>query len=215
MPDTPARSDSPDRSDTRHRLIEVTARLFAEAGYHGTTTRRIAQEAALNEVTLFRHFGSKDALIREALQTVARERRPMLDTTASDPLAELNRWALACFTHFYDHRNLIRRMMGEMVERPEIAPGLCEDTNEEFFQLLRFLEALKERGQVREDVRSEAAAGMLIGALLSNALWRDLLPDMPPPEENVRLYVELMLRAVGADRRRAVRPAGRRERAGR
>jgi hypothetical protein len=56
---------------------------------------------------------------------------------------------------------------------------------------------------------------MLIGALLSNALWRDLLPDMPPPEENVRLYVELMLRAVGADRRRAARPAGRRERAGR
>ena len=146
---------------------------------------------------------------------VARERRPMLDTTASDPLAELNRWALACFTHFYEHRNLIRRMMGEMVERPEIAPGLCEDTNEEFFQLLRFLEALKERGQVREDVRSEAAAGMLIGALLSNALWRDLLPDMPPPEENVRLYVELMLRAVGAERRRAARPAGRRERAGR
>jgi AcrR family transcriptional regulator len=215
MTDARSRSDPPDRSDTRHRLIEVTARLFAEAGYHGTTTRRIAQEAALNEVTVFRHFGSKDALIREALRMVARERRPMLDTTASDPLAELNRWALACFTHFYEHRNLIRRMMGEMVERPEIAPGLCEDTNEEFFQLLRFLEALKKRGQVREDVRSEAAAGMLIGALLSNALWRDLLPDMPPPEENVRLYVELMLRAVGADRRRAARPAGRRERAGR
>ncbi|HEX2449667.1 MAG TPA: helix-turn-helix domain-containing protein [Gemmatimonadales bacterium] len=202
-------------TDTRHRLIEVTARLFAEAGYHGTTTRRIAQEAALNEVTVFRHFGSKDALIREALRVIARERRPMLDTAAPDPLAELNRWALACFTHFYDHRNLIRRMMGEMVERPEIAPGLCEDTNEEFFQLVRFLEALRERGQVRSDVRSEAAAGMLIGALLSNALWRDLLPDMPPPEENVRLYVELLLRAVGADRRLTPRSAGKRQAASR
>ena len=62
----------PPRSDTRDRLIDVTARLFAEAGYHGTTTRRIAQEADLNEVTVFRHFGSKDALIREALRVVAR-----------------------------------------------------------------------------------------------------------------------------------------------
>jgi AcrR family transcriptional regulator len=201
----------PPRSDTRDRLIDVTARLFAEAGYHGTTTRRIAQEADLNEVTVFRHFGSKDALIREALRVVARERRPMLDIAAADPITELNRWALACFTHFYDHRNLIRRMIGEMVERPEIAPGLCEDTNEEFFQLHRFLEALKERGDARPDVRSEAAAGMLIGALLSNALWRDLLPNMPPPEENVRLYVELMIRAVGADRRRASRQSGKRE----
>ncbi len=215
MTDPRERGEPRDRADTRDRLIDVTARIFAEAGYHGTTTRRIAQEADLNEVTVFRHFGSKDALIREALRVVARERRPMLDTTAPDPIAEVNRWALACFTHFYDHRNLIRRMMGEMVERPEIAPGLCEDTNEEFFQLLRFLEALKARGEARADVRSEAAAGMLIGALLSNALWRDLLPDMPPPEENVRLYVELMLRAVGADRRRAARPAGKRQAAGR
>jgi AcrR family transcriptional regulator len=205
----------PRSSDTRHRLIEVTARLFAEAGYHGTTTRRIAQEADLNEVTIFRHFGSKDALIREALRVVARERRPILDIAAPDPIAELNRWALACFTHFYDHRNLIRRMMGEMVERPEIAPGLCEDTNEEFFQLHRFLEALKERGEARSDVRSDAAAGMLIGALLSNALWRDLLPGMPPPEENVRVYVELMLRAVGADRRHAARRSASRQGAGR
>jgi AcrR family transcriptional regulator len=204
---TDLRPDS--RSDTRDRLIDVTARLFAEAGYHGTTTRRIAQEADLNEVTVFRHFGSKDALIREALRVVARERRPLLDVAAPDPIAELNRWALACFTHFYDHRNLIRRMMGEMVERPEIAPGLCEDTNEEFFQLHRYLEALKQRGQARADVRTEAAAGMLIGALLSNALWRDLLPNMPPPEENVRLYVELMLRAVGADRRNVARPGKR------
>ncbi len=201
--------------DTRARLLDVTARIFAEAGYHGATTRRIAQEADLNEVTVFRHFGSKDALIREALQVVARERRPLLDVTAPDPIAELNRWALACFTHFYDHRNLIRRMMGEMVERPEIAPGLCEDTNEEFFQLHRFLEALKERGEARGDVRSEAAAGMLVGALLSNALWRDLFPDMPPPEETVRLYLDLMLRAVGAERRRAPRPAAGRRVGGR
>ncbi|MGH7631362.1 MAG: TetR/AcrR family transcriptional regulator [Gemmatimonadales bacterium] len=210
-------TDSPrDRTDTRDRLISVTARLFAEAGYHGTTTRRIAQEADLNEVTVFRHFGSKDALIREALRVVARESRPLLDMAATDPVAELNRWALACFTDFYEHRNLIRRLMGEMVERPEIAPGLCEDTNEEFFQLVRFLEALKARGLVAEDVHSEAAAGMLIGALLSNALWRDLLPDMPPPQENVRLYVELLLRAVGADRRKVPRrPAGRRAGAGR
>jgi hypothetical protein len=101
-------------------------------------------------------------------------------------------------------------MMGEMVERPEIAPGLCEDTNEEFFQLYRFLEALKQRGEARADVRADAAAGMLVGALLSNALWRDLLPDMPPPKENVRLYVDLMLRAVGAERRQHSRRSGKR-----
>ncbi|HEU5169711.1 MAG TPA: helix-turn-helix domain-containing protein [Gemmatimonadales bacterium] len=195
-------------SETRDRLLDVTARIFAEAGYHGTTTRRIAHEAEVNEVTLFRHFGSKDALIREALQAASCSRGSHLDPDAADMVGELHRWALATFTHFYGHKHLIRRLMGEMVERPEIAPGLCRDTNDEFFQLVRFLETLKGRGLVRADARTDAAAGMLVGALLSNALWRDLLPDMPAPEENVRLYVELLLRAVGMERRTAARAAG-------
>ena len=34
--------------DAREKLLEVAARVYAEAGYRGTTTRRIAQEADLN-----------------------------------------------------------------------------------------------------------------------------------------------------------------------
>ena len=53
--------------DIRWKLLDAAARVYAETGYRGATTRRIAQVAGVNEVTLFRHFGSKDALIREAL----------------------------------------------------------------------------------------------------------------------------------------------------
>ena len=51
----------------REQLLDAAVRLYAEAGYHGATTRRIASAAGVNEITLFRHFGSKDALIREAI----------------------------------------------------------------------------------------------------------------------------------------------------
>ena len=72
-------------ADTHDRILEVTARMFAGAGYHGTTTRRIAQEADLNEVTVFRHFGSKDALIREALQGGRQPASPELDVARQIP----------------------------------------------------------------------------------------------------------------------------------
>jgi AcrR family transcriptional regulator len=186
-------------SDARDRLVEVTARIFAEAGYHGTTTRRIAQEADVNEVTLFRHFGSKEALIREALRTAALRTRASLDPESTDPAAELHRWALAAFHHFYERKDLVRRVMGEMVERPEIAPSVCEDTNAECSQLERFFTRLQERGLARGDVPARAAAGMLLGALISNALWRDFLPQVPEPAENVRLYVDLVLKGIGLD----------------
>ena len=51
----------------RDQLLHAAARIYAESGYRGATTRRIATAAGVNEITLFRHFGSKDALIREAI----------------------------------------------------------------------------------------------------------------------------------------------------
>jgi len=194
-------------TDTRDKLLEVTIRIFAEAGYHGTTTRRVAQEAGVNEVTLFRHFGSKETLVREALAAAARRSRPILSADLPDPVAELHRWTLALFYYYYENRQLIRRLMGEMVERQELASAICEDSSQEFLQLVGFFETLRTRGLVRADVVSEAAAGILLNALLTNALWRDVWPDVPNPEENVAGFVELVLKGVGLAGQPAERPA--------
>jgi AcrR family transcriptional regulator len=186
--------------DAREKLLEVAARVYAEAGYHGTTTRRIAQEADLNEVTLFRHFGSKDALLREAIEHADQQARQRLDPEAVDPIAEMHRWALASFERFYAQKNLIRQVMGDMVQRPAIAPRICDDTTHEFEQLVTFMARQEERGLLpsSDPAMREAAAAMLVHALLGNALWRDLVPDMPPPDICARLFVEVLLRAIGA-----------------
>ena len=49
------------------RILEATLELLGRVGYRGTTTREIAQRAGVNEVTLFRRFGSKESLAREAI----------------------------------------------------------------------------------------------------------------------------------------------------
>lgn len=49
--------------ETRNRIFAATRHLLAKKGRRGTTTREIAELASVNEATLFRHFGNKDALI--------------------------------------------------------------------------------------------------------------------------------------------------------
>jgi AcrR family transcriptional regulator len=51
------------RPPTRQLLLAAAARVFARDGLGGATTRAIAGEAGVNEVTLFRHFGTKERLI--------------------------------------------------------------------------------------------------------------------------------------------------------
>ncbi|MDA0267994.1 MAG: TetR/AcrR family transcriptional regulator [Cyanobacteria bacterium] len=51
------------RPSTRDRLIQSALSLFASQGIAETTTKQIAEQAEVNEVTLFRHFGNKYGLL--------------------------------------------------------------------------------------------------------------------------------------------------------
>lgn len=50
------------QSDTATSILSAARDLFAEKGFHNISTRLIARKAGVNEVTLFRHFGTKTAL---------------------------------------------------------------------------------------------------------------------------------------------------------
>ena len=58
----------PGASGTHQRLLDAAARVFAQNGLEGATTREIAREAGVNEVTLFRHFQSKENLVAAVIQ---------------------------------------------------------------------------------------------------------------------------------------------------
>lgn len=57
----------------RQQIIDVAVELFAERGYAGTTTRRVAERAGVTEAVIFRHFPDKDALYAAVLDRKAAE----------------------------------------------------------------------------------------------------------------------------------------------
>jgi AcrR family transcriptional regulator len=49
-------------SDRRAAIVQAVRRVFAEKGFHGTTTRELARAAGVSEALLFKHFPTKEAL---------------------------------------------------------------------------------------------------------------------------------------------------------
>lgn len=59
-----------EEQETRQKILIAARQLMAQKGFKGATTRLISEEAGVNEVTIFRHFGNKEGLIAALLEDV-------------------------------------------------------------------------------------------------------------------------------------------------
>jgi AcrR family transcriptional regulator len=57
-------------------IVNAVRRAFAEKGFHGTTTRELAQEAGVSEALLFKHFPNKEALYSAMMQASCQDKNP-------------------------------------------------------------------------------------------------------------------------------------------
>jgi AcrR family transcriptional regulator len=191
----------------RDQLLDAAARLYAEAGYRGATTRRIAMQAGVNEITLFRHFGSKDALMREAIMRAgATSADQLLPEVPRDPQRELRDWARGHIAQLRERRSLIRTCMGEIEEHPGIFSAPTSPPALAAAALSRYLRRLREAGMAKAPFDETAASAMLIGTLFADAMGRDIMPGLyrNEPDEAVEQYLQLFLRGLGVGRRRSV-----------
>lgn len=191
--------------NVKDQLLEAAAQVYAESGYHGATTRRIASVAGVNEITLFRHFGSKDVLLREALAHCHAEGDVALPDVPQDPLSELTEWSRAHLEHLHQRATLIRTCLSDFAERPELVMPEISCPARATRELAAYLERLKERGLASESFDTAAAAAMLLGALFADAIGRDVVPELYPtsPEHAAARYVEVFVCGIGVETRNA------------
>jgi AcrR family transcriptional regulator len=200
---------SPHAGDPRDRLLLAAITLFGEAGYRGATTRRIAEAAGVNEVTLFRLFGTKRALLDEAVERsqleVAGVADAFLPDEPGDVVAELTAWARVHWRANRDHRAVIRKMMSEAEENPQMSHCLGEGWKQTHSAVERYLQRLADRGELQPGVSVQTAVAMLAGVLFADAMARDMMKRsvLPPERTAIQEYVTLFVRALGYSPRSA------------
>jgi AcrR family transcriptional regulator len=210
--------------EIRHRILAAAAHVYAQYGFRGATTRLIATEADVNEVTLFRTFGSKAQLLQEMLQShVAANAAPPLPADVDDPEGAVTAWCEATLQYLRGHAQVIRKTIAEAEERPDAACQACEGPNSAGAALILYVERLQEEGLADPDADVDVAVSMFMSAMFGDALYRDVMPtSFPQPAEQApRRYVQTFLRAVGLRaaklpvRSRTAKAAGDRQSRGR
>jgi len=186
----------------RDEILAAAACVFAQHGFRGSTTRRIADAAGVNEITLFRQFGSKEALIREAMQHMTQSvGLTALPKVPLDPESELTAWSESFMQHLRLRSSIIRKTMSEVEERPELSESASYVPRQASNELCLYLTALKREGNAGEDFDPKTAAAMLMGSIFADAMGRDMMPDVypQPQDEAAQMYSRLLLQAIGVE----------------
>ena len=133
--DTPAQASRRPRGAPRALLLDAARDLFARQDYRRTTTREIAEAAGVTEHLLFRHFGSKAALFREALvvpftsfvEDFGRTWRAVVpEETDEDQLA--GHFVGRLYDVFVEHRGLVLTLLAsEALSEDEMADAGIAD----------------------------------------------------------------------------------------
>jgi AcrR family transcriptional regulator len=186
--------------DVRAQLLDAAVSVFATAGFRGATTRRIAQVAGVNEVTLFRHFGSKEGLIMEAIyrSVEALHTEVRLPDEPEDPVAELLDWARRHYTFILEHQRLIKAAMAEVQTRPDMSCVGQRFVEKVDLPLQAYLRRLQDSGWCDGDFDPVIAATVLSGVIFSDAMGREVhghcfqFSEAEAPQR----YLDFILRAL-------------------
>ena len=161
-------------AQTRSRLLKAATEVFAESGIAGATTREIARVAGVNEVTLFRHFQSKEQLLAavvERMMALQLEALANQDEWTGEIQIDLLHYALLYNNMLEEHEALVRMFIGEAKRHPEAALQVLRDAVLPLREkLIAYLQNGIEQGKIRPDVDLSPAVDIFTGMLLSGML---------------------------------------------
>jgi AcrR family transcriptional regulator len=153
---------------TRDKILEASLKLFSQKGFLGATTREIAREAGVAEVTLFRHFPSKEALFEEVIRRYSflpalKGILPGLERAGyEEAILEIARRFLE---RLEERKDLIRIMLAERYHYPSQVKGIFRGFLGEMIRMLAdYFRQLQARGILRDfdpDVGAKAFLGSL------------------------------------------------------
>jgi len=199
-------------SSTDSKIIEATIDLVGELGYKGMTTRQIAERAGVDEVTLFRRFGSKETLVKKSVGFAQGQLRMALSEVGRNGTGDLET----------DLTSMALSMMQSLEKRREAVVAIMFEAKREAFfgnatsgmvlyilKLVRdFLDSYKLKlssGKEETDFIAQSITSYVFYRIMVKERLLGKEFTSRNRKEELQCYVHLLLRNVSLERRSVAR----------
>ena len=168
---------NPERYERKKQAaIEAAAAVFAEHGYHGASTKAIAERMGIKQGSLYYYFDSKQQALAEVCHHGIADYVGRIETIAALPQPFTTRLLAVFQSHlsaFRERRDAMKVYLDERLYLPESARADLKALGSGYRQQLEALfDRAVEAGELRADLDCHFAALTVIG--MGNA-WGDLI----------------------------------------
>lgn len=147
--------------DSRGDILRAARSLFASRGYRGTTTRAVAEHAAVDVALIHHFFGTKARLFAESLELPQIAERVSEQLASPDDDVSEGVARLYLETLFNDHRETFASLLRAVVGNPDDVPELRRILGEQLVGV-----ASRALGGPDAALRAELVASQMIGILI-------------------------------------------------
>jgi AcrR family transcriptional regulator len=188
-------------------ILKAAMKIIVRKGYNGATTKLIADEAGINEVTLFRKFKSKENILQavitqqkdNALQILTSTFLKAQDDNGNDQriatvLVELGGYLI----EFMKARmELMILLISEGRRKPYVAKTISPIPQEMIRQLGEFFEEQTRFRKIR-NIDPQLAAVTFLGFLFYCSLMKEIFGDkvIKDNKKNLDGFVDIFLNGV-------------------
>ncbi|HOL95592.1 MAG TPA: TetR/AcrR family transcriptional regulator [bacterium] len=189
-------------SSTHDRILEAALKVFSRHGYTGATTKAIAREAGVNEVTLFRHFGNKQKLFTEMINRYSA--LPHIEAARADrrtPFEKrIRELAGRAMRLLEERRELIAILLSEGSRHPKQAKLILEGGPARILERLTlFFEEAQTTGEIR-GLDPQCTARAFMGMMFFYVIFQKIMPGETlfptDPKRVENTFIEILLRGL-------------------
>jgi len=196
---------TPSSEVTRKKIIAAAAEIGSKVGYSKATTKAIAEAAGVNEVTLFRHFGSKENLFSAAIEQYG---GPALVSTIESQFSGDYRQDLMIVGNTFieillERQEMLRLLLCESAHIPEVRTVLARNPRELRQMLARYLDSQIQKGIIKKQ-HPEALAQAFLGMFFAYAISLNILDEAITPhisnQDLVLQFVDIFIAGTLANK---------------
>lgn len=159
---------------TQVAILDAVLACVVKYGFGGLTTRRIAAEADVNEVTLFRRFGNKAALLKAAFQREASFVQAEAVHYSGELEADLVRIVQTLWQAAGRRQSILPLLIAEIPRNPEL-----REAAQASVQVIGQVVQILQRYQTQGSLRTEPPL-LTFAALVGPIVFINLLGQLQP-----------------------------------